>query len=167
MGVEHIRIGSLRTQQETENAKRMVAISKPGPKIDAPRRRPSRRLIAADLKGTLCRGCQFRRIPAIDLPTRIEAEQVRNVTMMDVLRLHVPIFQPFLQLPCAADLFRREASAGRRQFCAKIGIDPEDLSRMNGIGKKIAKDLHVHRRSGRNRRTHRVNVLGRKRWIRD
>ena len=50
MGIEHIRIRSLRTQQETEDAERMVAIPKPRPEIDAPRRGPSRSLIAADLE---------------------------------------------------------------------------------------------------------------------
>jgi len=74
----------------------VFAVAEPRPEIDAPGGGPSGGLIAADFERFLRGGGELRRIARVDLPARIEPEQVRNVAMVDVLRLEIPVFEPFL-----------------------------------------------------------------------
>src|SRR6185295_18620112 len=48
--IEHVRIGPLGTQQESEDFIRMVALSQTRPKVNTPCRRPTGGLIATDLQ---------------------------------------------------------------------------------------------------------------------
>ena len=116
----------LRTQQETENAERMVAIPKPRPEIDAPRRGPARRLIAADLERAFRSRRQFRRIPAIDLPAWIEAEQMGNVT---VVGRRLPACPNLPAIPATAP--RRRSDPGQGEH-GRLPVHHESRSRARG-----------------------------------
>ena len=87
--------------------------------------------------------------------------------MMNLLRLHVPVFEPFLQLPGAADLVRREAGASGGKLFPQVLVLTENLCGFDRVGEQVAEDLHVHRRPGANGGAERVLVLGRDGWIGD
>src|SRR5689334_8908069 len=108
MCIEHVRISSFGTQEEFENLIRMLTVSQPSPKIDAPRGRPSSRLIAANLERTFDGRRQVWRPTDVDVVSWEETIEMRDMSMMNFRRVHIPIFEPLLQLPRAADLHWRE-----------------------------------------------------------
>lgn len=98
MGVEQIGVGAHRTKKELDHIERVLAVTKPRPKIDAPTDAPSRSVVAADFQGASgCRG-ELGSPVHVDLPARIEAIEVRDVPVMDVRRPQVPVLQLFPQL---------------------------------------------------------------------
>ena len=136
------------------------------PQAEAPRRRPARGLVATNLQRLLHRRREFRRAAQRDVAPRIQAVEMRDVAMMDVLRLHVPILQPFLQLPRAPDLIRREPGARDGKLLAQVCVHAEGFRRLDRVREQVAQDLHVHRRPGADGGTERMLVLRRQRGIR-
>ena len=109
--VEHVGIGALGAEQELQDVVGVVAVGEPRPEIDPPRRRPARRLIAANFERPFHGRGELRRAPDVDVVAGKQAEQVRDMPVMDLGRLHVPVVEPFLQLAGAADLQRRQPRA--------------------------------------------------------
>ena len=79
----------------------------------------------------------------------------------------VPVFDPFLKLPRAADLIRRQAGERPLQFRRKITVQPQNLRRADTIGEEVTKNLAVHRRPRNDAGPERVWIFGRERWVGD
>ena len=81
----------------------------------------------------------------------IEAEEVRDVAVMHLRRLHVPVLEPFLQLAGAADLRSARASRGSRvHWRCRSRVDArESRAACDRVAEQIAEDLLVHRRPDR------------------
>ena len=87
--------------------------------------------------------------------------------MLDLRDVHVPVFQPLLQLPGVPDTIGWQPRALLREACQQAGISLELLSSLDHRVEQVADNLVVHRRSVAKRRAVRVNVLRRQRRRRD
>src|SRR5512146_905700 len=103
MRIEHVRIRALGADKELQNLIRMVSIAQMRPKANAPGRRPTGGLVAANFERFLYRCCQLWCPAQGNIAARIQTVEMRNMAMMAFTRFHVPIFEPFLQLSRAAD----------------------------------------------------------------
>lgn len=125
MSVEQVFIASFRRQKQFQYVVSMVAIAQPRPKIDAPADTPPRRVVPADLQGTAGGGGEFGRFVHVDLPARIKAVEMRDMAVMHLRRLHVPVFEPFLQLAIRADPVGRKARQHTIDVGDKIGLSTD------------------------------------------
>ncbi len=73
---------------------------------------------------------------------------MRDVTVMNVARLHIPVFEPFLELAFLADLIRSQPGPCRFDLVSEILVDAQDSGSVNAVREQIANDLVVHRRTG-------------------
>src|SRR4051812_41110279 len=104
MRVEHVGICALGAEQKLENLVRVIAVAEMRPQIHSPGRGPSGRLVASDLQRLARSGRELGRIAHVDLVAREYAEQVRDVAMVQIRRLEIPVLEPFLKLAGLADL---------------------------------------------------------------
>src|ERR1039458_5189280 len=98
MCVKHIWIGALGTEEEFQNLEGVVAVGQVVPEVDAPGGGPAGGLVAANFQRFFRGGGEFRRAAQGDVVAGEKAVEVGDVAMMDVGGLHVPVFQPFLEL---------------------------------------------------------------------
>src|SRR4029434_3994770 len=82
MGVEHVRVGPLRTEQEFQDLIRVIAVTESRPQIDSPSRRPAGGLIAAKLQRAPNGGGQLRGAADVDVVPRKEAEEMGDVAVI-------------------------------------------------------------------------------------
>ena len=120
-----------------------------GPEVQPPAEAPAGGVVAADLQRACGGGGQLRRAAERDLGAGEEAVEVRDVAVVEVAGLHVPVFEPLLQLPGLADLVRREPRRGpRRVRRGSSASMPRISAAAMQCGEQVADDLHVHRRAG-------------------
>src|SRR5437762_14023843 len=98
----------------------MIALSQTRPKVDTPCRRPTGGLIATDLQRPFDGGRKVGSPEDIDVMSREKTIKVRYMPMMNFRRFHVPILEPFLQLPGVANPHRRQTRARGRPLLLKI-----------------------------------------------
>src|SRR5678815_4204355 len=145
MSIKHVGVSSLRSKEKLQDLIRVVTFSKPCPQIDAPRCRPTRGLIAANLKRPFRSLGQFRCTTNVDVVSREETKQMRDVTVVRLGSTHIPIFQPFLELSFPADLKGREPGTVRCPLCTKVTIDIQDFGSLRYGGKEFAQNFLIHR----------------------
>jgi len=167
MRIEHIGIRPIRPEQQLENLIRVLGVLEPGPEVQPPADAPAGGVVAANLQRLADRRRQLGRVVYVDLIARIQAVQVGDVAMMDVARLHVPVFEPLLKLAFLADLVRRQAGPRRLDLVAELSVHIENRRGVNAVREQIAKDLAVHRRPGTDRDAIFVPILRRQRWACD
>ena len=98
------------------------------PAVDFPRLAPARSLIPTQSEA-LARGVRkFRRAKRSNLPSRMQREKVRYVSMTHLARIEIPIPAPFHELPCMSDLRASDLIPGRSKF------SPESLVKTQGLG---------------------------------
>ena len=148
MGVEHVRIRARRIEQHGENLVGVLGVLQTGPEVQPPADAPAGGVVAANLQRLSHRGGQFGRAAQRDLVAGKKSVKMRHVAVMNVRGLHVPVFQPFLELACFADLIRREPCASGGELFAEIFVHAENFRRADAVAEQVADDLHVHRRSG-------------------
>ena len=149
-GVKQVGIGTFGAEEILQNAESMVAFVQPRPEVDAPGRAPAGGLIAADLQGFLHGGGEFGRGVHIHSCTRKQAVQMRDVAVMQLVRLEVQIGQPFLQLAGAANLHRREPRPRGGNLPGEWLVRAENFRRAEAVVEQIAEDFQIHRRPGAN-----------------
>ena len=88
---------------------------------------------------------------------------MRDVTVLNLRGLHLPVLQPFLKLASVADLQRCQPRAGRGGFHPEFLVDAENLRCLDAMIEQVAEDLHVHRRPRADASPTRVSVFGRER----
>src|SRR5581483_2325665 len=120
-----VRVGPLGRQQHPKNFVGMVAVAQARPKVYAPADTPAGGVVAADLQRTPSGRGKLRRPVHVDLPAWVEPVEMRDVTMVDLRRLHVPILEPLLKLPGLADAARRQPGARVTHRRSKLVLDAE------------------------------------------
>jgi hypothetical protein len=110
---------------------------------------------------------QGRRFVEIDLVAREQAIEMRDVAVMRLGRLRIPIRLPLLQLPLRANPVRRQLRARGEQFACEIRVLAKNLRRLRGLVEQVAQQLHVHRRPGADRGAAGMRILGRHRGAGD
>jgi hypothetical protein len=96
MGIEHIRVGPLGPQQHREDLIRVFAVMEACPEVQTPADAQARGFVAANLQALARRRSQVGCRAHVNLIARIQPVQVRDMPVMHLWGLHVPIFQPFL-----------------------------------------------------------------------
>ena len=163
MGVEEVRVGARGVEQHLQDVVRVVAFAEAGPEVEPPGDAPPRRLVAADLEGPAGGGGERGLALDGDLAAREEGVEMRDVAVVDLGSLHVPVVEPLLELAGGADLVWRQARARGGEGRAQGRVDAEGLGGLDAVGEEVAQDLGVHRRAGAEAGAVRVDVLGRER----
>ena len=121
VGVEHVGVGALRAEQQASRtswawspsrsrAQRLMRQPMPQPVASSPRISSERRAARDQLRGRVVR----------DLLAGIEAVEVRDVPVVDLRRLHVPVLEPLLELAGLADPVGRQLGAGGAALLAEL-----------------------------------------------
>ncbi|MCY1179390.1 hypothetical protein D9M73_197870 [compost metagenome] len=109
MRVKHIGISALRAEQTLQHRVSVIALAHARPQAHAPCGCPAGRQIAALAQADLGRLDQRRRVADVDLSARIHRIKVRNVPMVWIGGVRIPILEPLLQLSPRADTIGRNA----------------------------------------------------------
>src|SRR5205085_10403261 len=101
-----------------------------------------------DLTVTGVQTCALPICADADLRARKQSVKMRDVAVMNLRRIHVPIFQPLLQLSGMSYLIWCETCAHAFKLVAQIKIHAQNLCRLNRIREEIAQYLFIHRWTG-------------------
>lgn len=108
MRIEQVGIRPLRTEERAQDLVRAVTVLQARPQVETPSDGPAGGEVAALLEPPAHRAGQLRRSAQRDLAGRIEAIQMRDVTVLLIGCRRIPVFEPLLQLTLRADAVRRE-----------------------------------------------------------
>src|SRR5256714_2613803 len=144
-----------------------LAVEQTRPEVYLPSEAPARARVAADFERPSGRREEVGRRARRYLRARKKSVEVRDVSVVHLRRFHVPVFEPFLQLPGLARLHRGHARAQRREFRRELTVYAESLRGADAVLEEVADDLGVHRGACADRDAAGVNVLRRERGARD
>ena len=132
------------TKLLVQNLERVISVAKVGPEIDLPRIAPAGSLIAAQLQRLLCRRCQRRRLLQRYLVSRKQCKQVRDVAMVHLRGVQIPVVPPLLQLACLSNLKRLKSLLRCLKPGAQRIIHAQNLAGRDGVGEYVPDDLALH-----------------------
>ena len=124
----------------------MIPVVEACPEIDLPGHGPAGALVSPDFQGLAGSLRQFRRPGDRNLTGRIQAVEMRDMTVM---RIRFPVWlRPFQDTAVFSDGGRHQARPALRQRIGKGRIHAQDARSFNDVGKEFPHDLVVHGRSG-------------------
>jgi len=129
------------SDQQFRNVVSVLGVLKPRPEIQTPTHAPTSGLVAANLQRFAHGSGQCRRAAQRDVVSGEKSVEMRDAAMMNVARLHVPVFEPFLKLAGLADLVRRKPGARGGELRAEFLVPAENFPGADAVGEQVAQPV--------------------------